>query len=150
MILSCNMEPILIEPITVQDASDIEALMVQLGYSTSVDELKQRIQEILAHPDYHWLVARDNGKVIGMIGLQICMNFRSLKRYGKIAVMAVDSKHRNRGIGRKLVNKAEEWFLGKGVKSIIVTSANDRSRAHDFYEKTGYSATGLRFGKRLE
>ena len=52
---------------------DIEALanlMTELGYPTSTQEMGRRFAEISADPSYGALVAEQEGKVLGMVGLR--------------------------------------------------------------------------------
>jgi hypothetical protein len=43
----------------------------------------------------------------------------------------------------------ESWSKERGAQSLLLTSGNHRTEAHRFYETLGFSATGLRFIKRL-
>lgn len=43
--------------------------MGHLGYPTTIEKMKVRLQNIFSHPDYYTLVAEENERVIGMIGL---------------------------------------------------------------------------------
>ncbi|WP_257130802.1 hypothetical protein [Bacillus pseudomycoides] len=51
------------------DVHDLTSLMGHLGYPTTIEKMKVRLQNIFSHPDYYTLVAEENERVIGMIGL---------------------------------------------------------------------------------
>jgi GNAT superfamily N-acetyltransferase len=70
--------------------------------------------------------------------------------YAQLLVLAVDEKARRGGVGRKLVEAAEEWARERGADVMIVHSGRQRTGAHAFYERVGYEATGVRFKKKLD
>jgi GNAT superfamily N-acetyltransferase len=78
-----------------------------------------------------------DGEVVGWVGVYV---FRSVETdpYAEISGLVVDEKVRSRGIGRVLLQAAEEWALGQGCDEIAVHSNVIRKRAHAFYEQNGY------------
>lgn len=46
-----------------------------------------------------------------------------------------------------LMQVAESALIERGVRVLVVTSANQRSDAHAFYERCRYSFTGRRYKK---
>ncbi len=60
---------------------------------------------------------------------------------GIIAELIVSSKYQGQGIGRKLIETAEEYFRKKGIEKIIL-SANKKAKASGFYHKLNYEPTG--------
>jgi GNAT superfamily N-acetyltransferase len=71
----------------------------------------------------------------------------SLSDIAMIVALVVGEETRRAGVGRRLVERAEEqariWRCGR----IMVTSAERRAEAHAFYEHLGYDYTGRRFAK---
>ena len=53
--------------------------------------------------------------------------------------LVVDSTARRRGVGRELVDVAENWALAHGLSSLTVRSNSARALSHPFYESLGYS-----------
>ena len=51
------------------DVAALANLMTELGYPTSVEDMKRRFEEISADPSYDTLVAEREGVVLGMAGL---------------------------------------------------------------------------------
>ena len=71
---------------------------------------------------------RGNGKITGVVGLEV---------YGTVALirsLAVCSSVRRLGIGRLLVQFAEEMANKKGVESLFLLTTT----ASDFFEQLGY------------
>jgi GNAT superfamily N-acetyltransferase len=73
----------------------------------------------------------------------------SLNDIAMIVALVVAAETWRAGIGRRLVERAEEqariWRCGR----IMVTSAERRAEAHAFYEHLGYQYTGRRFAKEV-
>jgi ribosomal protein S18 acetylase RimI-like enzyme len=143
------MSEIKIRTACLDDSSSIASLMSQLGYLTSPDEMKERLEGILPGSDYLTLVAEDRKEVVGMIGAGIYRYYEKNGTYGRLLVLVVDEKRRAQGIGAALVTEAERLLKEREVNSIIVNSGKHRNEAHRFYQGLGYEETGLRFVKSL-
>jgi putative acetyltransferase len=55
-----------------------------------------------------------------------------------VAGLVVDGPHRNQGIGRVLLERAEEWSREQGCRIVRLWSSTARTDAHRFYERYGY------------
>gem|GEM_PF-1694608 len=58
---------------------------------------------------------------------------------GYIDEIFVLDKKRGRGIGKQFLNCAEEWFVKKGVKDIILNVFTWNQKAAEFYTREGFS-----------
>lgn len=92
--------------------------------SSNVDDLDNSTIHIAAITD---------NKVVGCARLQF-----NNKEEAQLRYMAVTENYRNKGIGRLIVQKAEE--ITKDNKRIYIV-LNAREIALDFYKKNGYSVT---------
>jgi ribosomal protein S18 acetylase RimI-like enzyme len=134
---------------TLSDSAAIAALVSQLGYLTTPPEMKGRLERLLTHPEHAIIVAEASGDVVGLVAAQVGHGLEFNGTYGRITGLVVDSHWRGRGVGRILMEHMESWCRDRGAHSLTLTSGNHRVEAHKFYERIGYSATGLRFIKRL-
>ncbi|MFB9760145.1 GNAT family N-acetyltransferase [Ectobacillus funiculus] len=136
---------------TIKDIPELVSLMEQLGYPTSVEKMKIRFNNIESNSSYHTLVADDNGKVVGMVGLCSGIFYEHDGSYVRIVAFVVDSSYRRKGIGKKLIQEAESWAKKQGSISIILNSGNreERKDAHQFYLSMGYEAKSIGFGKSI-
>ena len=132
-----------------KDSPAIARLITQLGYPTSADEMGERLAGILPDPDYLTYVAELQGEVVGIIGVGIGRYYEKNGSYGRLLALAVDERQRGHGIGASLVTEVERRLKELGASSVIVNSGSQRSDAHRFYRRLGYSETGLRFVKEL-
>ncbi|PFA63357.1 GNAT family N-acetyltransferase [Bacillus sp. AFS015802] len=126
--------------------------MNQLGYPTSLEQMKSRMAQIDSNPDYLTLVAEVKGKVAGMIGLTKGYYYEMDGCYVRIVALVVDSAFRKLGVGHELVSEAERWAGHIGATGIGLNSGNreERLQAHAFYRKRGYVAKSTGFAKSLD
>jgi ribosomal protein S18 acetylase RimI-like enzyme len=131
------------------DAPQLAALMCELGYETTSDEMKARLKSILPDASYSTFVAKIGKELCGMIGTLTHMSHEHNDLSGKIVALVVSKKHRRSGVGRALIAAAEKDFANRNVTRVNLTTRFERDEGHRFYEAVGYARTGLRFAKNL-
>jgi ribosomal protein S18 acetylase RimI-like enzyme len=132
------------------DSEAIARLVSELGYRTTPEQMRKRLEAILRDEGYETLVAEDGGRVVGIVGTRVGPLYEDDNLYGQIMALAVAPGHQRRGIGRMLVDAAESKLVARGARVLVVNSGNRRSDAHAFYEHLGYRFTGRRYKKAIE
>jgi GNAT superfamily N-acetyltransferase len=131
------------------DNAAVSALVRQLGYPATDDEVEQRIVDVVGRPDHLALVA-EFGVVIGWIHA-----YEVVLLEDPIAVeiggLVVSDTARRRGSGTLLMGAAERWALDRGIRQVRLRSNAKRKRAHRFYRTLGYTQLkrSLTFVKEL-
>jgi len=107
-------------------------------------------REIEADPNNELIVAELDGKVIGTLQLVVTpsLSYRGSKR-SIVESVRVDSSLRGKGIGREMMLWAIERARQSGCISMHLTSHNDRTDAHRFYESLGFSKSHTGMKKAL-
>jgi ribosomal protein S18 acetylase RimI-like enzyme len=124
-----------------EDTSAVAALTTQLGYPSTEDEIRRRYDLIKDRWDARLFVAQHAGNVIiGWIHVQATYMLASDAR-AAIWGLVVSDKARGSGVGRRLVEAAEEWALMRGLSVMVVNSNSLRTEAQGFYEHLGYTVT---------
>ena len=131
------------------DAPGLAALMCELGYETANNEMRARLESILADARCSTFVAEIGKALCGMIGTLTHMSHEHDDLSGKIVALVVSNKHKRSGVGRALIAAAEKDFAKRNVMRVTLTTRFERDEAHQFYEKLGYSRTGFRFAKNF-
>jgi len=134
------------------EAGDMDALaglMTQLGYETRTSEMEMRMETILANKDYATLVAVSGGKVCGMIGTVTGYTYEYNSPSARILALIVSDKMRGRGVGEALIAAAEKDLAQRNIRRVAVNARFERTRAHKFYERLGYTKNGFRLVKEL-
>lgn len=98
--------------------------------------------EIEADPDNELFVAEFDGAIVGTFQLTYTpsLSFHGGKR-STVESVRVDEHLRGQGIGEKMMRFAIERAKEKGCVSMQLTSHNDRTAAHRFYERLGFKKT---------
>ena len=134
------------------EAGDMDALadlMTELGYETRTSEMEMRMETILANKNYATFVAVSGGKVCGMIGTLTGYTYEYNSPSAKILALVVSDKMRGRGVGEALIAAAEKDLAQRNIRRVAVNARFERTRAHKFYEKLGYTKNGFRLVKEL-
>ena len=141
----------LIRNVNETDLADITYLMAELGYETTVSEMRNRLLELTNNPDYHTIVAELDNEVVGLLGLHIGLAYEFSGCYGRIVCLVVNKQYRKNGIGKKLIDRAKEIISDRNGNTLVLNSGNrkDREAAHKFYLDNGFSAKSTGFVMRF-
>jgi GNAT superfamily N-acetyltransferase len=131
------------------DAGALAALIVELGYQVTASDILGRLP-ILAEAGEPPLLAEHEGEVAGCLTWHVTPVLHRPGPVGRTTMLIVSERFRGRGVGKALVEAAEQNFRKRGCVLAEVTSNLKRADAHLFYEKLGYERTSYRFGKPLE
>ena len=120
------------------DYDKMADLAEQLGYPSTVQQVRIRLDAMANSDQYAVYVAQlPGGQIGGWIGLYVFCSVEQDNCAG-ISGLIVDEQVRGRGIGKALLEAAEEWARSQGCSAISVHSNVMRERAHRFYTNNGY------------
>lgn len=121
-----------------EDTASVAALTTQLGYPATEDEIRRRYDLIKDRWDARLFVAHHAGNlIVGWIHVQATYLLECDAR-AEIWGLVVADNARGTGVGRCLVDAAEEWALMRGLDVIVLRSNHLRKDAQGFYEHLGY------------
>ena len=131
--------------------SDICILINQeLGYNVSEHDLINQLVQMWKENNYAVFIAVENQKVIGFIGLQLCLAFEIPGKIVRIIALAVSHEFQRRGVGSKLLRQAEGFARDHGASILLVNSGLKRKEAHQFYENQQFYRKGYSFCKKID
>lgn len=134
---------------TPEDTGAVAALIRVLGYSLPSDQVPARLAEY-SGPRSRAFIAIKEEAVVGFLSFYATPMFHEAACLGRITAMAIDPEFHRQGIGRALVQAAEDFARQCGCSRIEVTSGDHRAQdAHLFYQSQGYETDCRRFLKRL-
>lgn len=131
------------------DVPEMSRLFAELGYDVPVEVLTQRLNAFHEAGEKA-IVAEDAsspGDLLGLATLHLTPVLHRAGPVGRVSALVVDETMRGRGIGRALMQRAEQWAAERGCVLMEVTSNMRRADAHRFYETSGYERTSYRFAK---
>lgn len=124
-----------------EDAGAVASLTTQLGYASTEDEIRRRYDLIKDRWDARLFVAQHaSNAIVGWIHVQATYLLECDAR-AEIWGLVVSETARGSGVGRRLMEAAEEWVLMRGLHVIVLRSNCLRTDAQGFYEHLGYKVT---------
>lgn len=104
------------------DEADVKRLLAESGLPTA---------DITAPHLYHFFGCGSKGTLEGVVGIELCGETALLRS------LAVKAAQRGLGLGSALVEHAEGYAWGKGVKSLYLLTTT----AEAFFRRRGYVRT---------
>jgi ribosomal protein S18 acetylase RimI-like enzyme len=133
---------------TPSDAPVIVELIHFLGHEIDEKSVRRNIAK-LATAGEAPLVATIGKQVVGLCGVHRMVTVHRPAPVGRINTLVVAKDAQDLGIGRMLVEAAEQFLKQAGCQLVEVTSNDRRTAAHAFYRHLGYERTSIRFFKKL-
>jgi GNAT superfamily N-acetyltransferase len=130
------------------DAPRLVELIRFLGHEIDEKAVRKNLGK-LRKTDETPLVATLDKRVVGLCGVSARVTVHRPAPLGRITVLVVAEEAQEHGIGRMLVEAAEQWCRKRGCQIVEVTSNDRRTVAHAFYRHMGYERTSIQFMKNL-
>jgi len=137
------------------DWSLVASLLAELGRpdvrsGRDEDLARQLYEEYLKRPESAAFVAEVDGEVVGFINVETRgrLNYRTDQAW--IGELIVTENQRGAGVGKALLDAAEQEARRRGCWGLALESAKWRKDAHRFYEREGWQTTSLAFTKLLD
>lgn len=143
--------PPTMRPMQPDDADAVRALMHQLsGYAMTRAEMLERLDFVNASPVDWLFVCETELGVVGVLSFRLREQIERPGRYGEIYAIVVDERARRQGIGRVLMEYAEDLARQHACNGTwLVSGFKRKDEAHRFYADLGYEITGYRFVKKF-
>lgn len=139
------------------DAADLGELYIELKdsqrrlqpgnqrYEVPDDDWRNLARRDVVDEGVGVLVAEDNGSLVGFVRVSFVD-----KVWGKscqINTLAVTEMFRGKGIGTALMRRAEDLATEEGARGVRVNVLVENTPARRFYERLGYGAIAVIYGK---
>ena len=132
------MTKLIIRKAKVSDADRLAELSEMLGYPVEPEAIRRRLERLSAKPDHVVLVAEVSPHlVVGWIHAAE-HDILEVGNFCEILGLVVAADQRGGGVGRRLLEQAEHWALGRGLEEVSVRSNITRTESHPFYERLGF------------
>ncbi|MFB7889554.1 GNAT family N-acetyltransferase [Cellulosimicrobium cellulans] len=139
---------VLVRRAVVADRDDVWPLVLELPrHDPEREAFERSFGPLLAALDTYFAVAElpDRG-VVGYLLANRHLTFASSGVVCRVEEVAVLPSHRRQGIGRLLLESAEEWAAEVGARRVGLASGLSK----EFYVSGGYAETAGFFTKRVE
>lgn len=132
-----------------RDKESIKKLFEELtGQTISDEEVINRLQKFSSKSSESLFVYEYSGMIVGALGFRVRDNIEKQSKYGEISVIVVSEKFQKNGLGRQLMDFAEDLALENNCSGTwLVSRFGRKEKAHEFYKSLGYIPTGFKFIK---
>jgi GNAT superfamily N-acetyltransferase len=126
-----------IRPATAGDGEGMADLTTQLGYPTTAEQSRERMQRVADLQRGQIFVAEAAGRVIGWthVAPQYCLE---AEPWAEVLGLVVDQAWRGCGVGGELIRSAEAWAHAHGFTLLRLRTNIVREEAHAFYRRRGF------------
>lgn len=121
-----------------EDAASAAQLVVQLGYQAGEAEMREQIEAWAADERGAAFGASIADSLVGCAAIHVVPFFERPGSRARLVALVVDARHRQRGVGRVLVEHAREFARRRGAVEMEVTSRRERTDAERFYRSLGF------------
>jgi GNAT superfamily N-acetyltransferase len=132
------------------DARVISSLLGELGYPADHEQVRERLNRLLARDDGAVLVAEIAGAPAGVAAYQIIDLLERAAPQCRITTLVTHSDHRRRGVARALLEAIESAAVRRGCFRLEVTTQPQREHALRFYMAVGFHERPHRLVRALE
>jgi N-acetylglutamate synthase-like GNAT family acetyltransferase len=134
------------------DASRLAELSETLGYPVEPHVMRDRLKKIISKPDHAVFVAEMSPSLVAGWIHAAEQDILEAGLSCEILGLVVGADQRGRGIGRRLIERIEQWALERGLNQLSVRSNVNRTESHPFYERLGYTRvkTQHAYQKRID
>jgi len=137
------------------DLEELRRMTIEGFDGTAIDQNVENSFGILGGHDWRWrkarhvnddveanpegvFVAEENGRVLGYITTRID---REVSK-GRIPNLAVDEQARGRGLGRRLIEHALEYFRREGMAYVMIETMANNAVGQHLYPSCGFVEAG--------
>ena len=134
-----------IKPATAADRDEVIALWQAVGLTRPWNNPESDFELALSNPTSTILIASHAGGIVG----SVMVGFDGHR--GWVYYLATAPSHRKRGVGRVLMQAAEEWLGTLGRPRVRLMVRGDNVAATGFYNAIGYDKQDIiTFGRTLD
>jgi GNAT superfamily N-acetyltransferase len=125
------------------DMVPLYPLIRQLSPKVTGERYLYLLDDMLAH-GYRMAAVYEGDTCVGLSGIWTGTKIYSGK-YLEMDNVVVADTHRNRGIGQMLTDYITRLALAEGVEMMMLDAYRENSKAHAFYERSGFIRRGFHF-----
>lgn len=133
-----------------EDWKEISELLEQLGYPGTEPFIKDKIAQLLMHPDEKLLVYEKENRVVALMSIHFIPQLALEGDFARISYFVVDRQYRNQGIGSELEKHCFGLARERKCDRIEIHCQARRRVAQRFYLKQGFEESPKYLMKMIE
>lgn len=120
-----------------------ELFTVETEFVFDVSKQRCGLQMLLDSPSAEVWVAERNGRVVGMVTVQLVVSTAEGGLSGLLEDLVVSSAYRRRGLGKALLSAAMKWAREQGATRMQLLADGRNVPAIIFYRKQNWRQTNM-------
>lgn len=117
--------------------SDIEVRLNELWMDQTLNVVNSYMDSIISK-NTAYVLERDDGKKAGMLWLEESKDQFTGDSTGYLLGLYVEEEFRGIGLGRALIESAEQWCRERGLLSLTLNVGAFNTNAHELYDHMGF------------
>jgi ribosomal protein S18 acetylase RimI-like enzyme len=101
-----------------------------------------------ASDDNEVVIAERDGMPVGCLHILVIKDFFGVS-HGHISVLSTTVAAEGTGVGRALIDFAEDWTRRRGLSLMTLNVFAGNERARRFYDRTGFEVEMMKYAKRV-
>jgi ribosomal protein S18 acetylase RimI-like enzyme len=125
----------------------------EIGRETIAGQIKQRVERLRKDESFHneaFIARAKDGTPAGFVWVARDQNDSTGQLEALLLNQYVAEGYRGQGLGRRLMETAEEWARSQGFPRISLAVSVGNTIGQRLYESLGYQAETLRMSKKLD
>ncbi len=103
------------------------------------DNLNKLWKDIMNDPNLFYIVIEDDGRLVSSCTLAIIKNLtRGAKPYSIIENVVTHKEYRNKGLGKKVLQKAIQISKERGCYKVMLLTGRKDEKVLQYYERAGF------------
>jgi ribosomal protein S18 acetylase RimI-like enzyme len=147
--LGCTPDKVAVRDARDSDCAAIAGLLGELGYPAGPEAAGRRLAGIRRAGGSRVLVATVDRRVVGVVALHVMPLLHRDHKLCRVLALCVNADFTRQGVGTRLMRAAESVARRAGCHRMELTTAPERTGAHAFYRRLGYTEASLRFAKTV-
>ena len=145
------MQNIQIRKLTKEDAAPIKHISSSIAYRSAGIDYEKLVEEEVKKPLTGSFVAEINGQVVGYVISYILSGIFGIEKSGWIALIGVDPKYMDQGIGKRLADEIFQFYKGIGINNIFTTVRWDSTDLLSYFKTLGFDRSSyINLSKTIE
>ena len=135
-----------LEQLTFDNLEPALELVTALWQDCSLEEERINYRGLIGSDEGRCFLVKDENKYVAFLHVGIRRDYVEGSSHSPVAYIEgvyVKPDYREHGIGKWLVNCAEDWALGKGLRQIASDTEADNVTSIEFHRKAGFQASHM-------
>jgi ribosomal protein S18 acetylase RimI-like enzyme len=99
--------------------------------------------------DSIFIAEDESNNPLGFVRVNMQTDYFTGEQHAHVNDIIVTAETEGKGVGKLLLQKADEWAKQKNARWITLNVFNENSRARNVYEKAGYKIEWIKYLKEL-